>query len=394
MRVLLGVCASISAFKSPWIVRELQRLGAEVRVVMTPDAAQFVTPLALQNVSRHHVIVHPFEPQHQQDGSWHVHWARWADVALVAPCSANTLAKLAHGLADTALTLVLLSLPRETPLRLAPAMDPDLWLHPATQRNLRRLQDDGALVLPPEEGELASGLVGPGRLTEPVTLARWALAGSLRGRRVLVTAGPTREPIDAVRYISNHSTGKMGYAVAAEARARGAEVILVSGPVSLAAPAGVKLVQVESAAQMLAACQQHYGDCDVVIKSAAVADFTPMLVSEGKLKKEQLGEDWSVAMQRTADILAWLGENKKPGQVLVGFALETDNAEGNARSKLERKKCDMVVLNLANRPDSGFAGERNTITLVTADGARILEPMSKRECARHLWDAIEERLKV
>lgn len=394
MRVLLGVCASISAFKTPWIVRELQRLGAEVRVVMTPDAAQFVTPLALQNVSRHPVIVDPFASEHQQDGSWHVHLARWADLALIAPCSANTLAKLAHGLADTALCLAVLSLPRGTPLRLAPAMDPDLWWHPATQRNLQQLQEDGALVLPPEEGELASGLIGPGRLTEPVTLARWALqgGGSLRGKRVLVTAGPTREPIDAVRYLSNHSTGKMGYAVAAEARARGAEVVLVSGPVQLAAPSGVTLVQVETAAQMLAACQEHYDSCHAIVKSAAVADFTPMLVSQGKLKKEQLGDDWTIALQRTGDILAWLGQHKKPGQILVGFALETDAPEQNARAKLERKNCDLVVLNQANRPDSGFAGERNTITLLHADGSQAFEPMSKRDCARRIWDAIEDRL--
>ena len=393
MRVILGVCGSISAYKAPWIVRELQRLGAEVRVVMTPDAVQFVSPLSLHNVCRHPVIVDPYAPEHQHDGSWHVHWARWAQLVLVAPCSANTLAKLAVGLADNALALVVLSLPQGTPLRLAPAMDPDLWLHPATQRNARRLIEDGALLLVPERGELASGLVGPGRLAEPLELARWALGqGSLRGRKVMITAGPTREAVDAVRYLSNHSTGKMGYAVAAEAQARGAEVVLISGPVALPVPAGVTLVRVDSAEEMLSACQQHYSACDILIKSAAVADFTPMLVSAGKLKKEQLGEDWSIALRRTPDILAWLGEHKRADQFLVGFALETDHAEENAKAKLERKKCDLVVLNRANQPNSGFAGDLNTITLVSQQGLTALEPMSKRECARHLWGAIEAKI--
>ena len=390
MKILLGVCASISAYKAPWIVRELRRLGAEVRVVMTPDSAQFVTPLTLQNVSLHPVIVDPYAAQHQQDGSWHVHWAAWADRVRVAPCSANTLAKLAHGVADNALALLLLSLPRSTPVRLAPAMDPDLWLHPATQRNVRQLQEDGVLLLPPEEGEMASGLTGPGRLAEPLQIARWAMrAGSLSGKRVMITAGPTREAVDAVRFLSNHSTGKMGYAIAAEARARGAEVVLISGPVSLPAPAGVTRITVESAADMLAACQLHASDCQVIVKSAAVADFAPTQVSANKLKKEQLGENWSMALTRTPDILAWLGEHKRPGQVLVGFALETDNAEENARAKLTRKRCDLIVLNRANQPDSGFAGDRNTMTLIGPDTQQALKPMSKRECARCLWDAIE-----
>ena len=389
MNILLGICGSISAYKTPWIARELLRLGAQVRVVMTPEATRFVTPLVLQNITRHPVVVDSFDPTHQENGSWHVHWARWAEQALVAPCSATTLAKLAHGIGDNALTLALLSLPRATPLRLAPAMDPDLWLHPATQRNLRRLQEDGALILPPEEGELASGLIGPGRLAEPLQIAHWVLNPSLKGRCVLISAGPTREPIDGVRYISNYSSGKMGYALAAEAQARGAEVILVSGPVSLPAPAGVQLIQIETAQQMLEAFQHHYERADVLIKSAAVADFSPRLVAEGKLKKEQLGQDWSIALQKTPDVLAWLGQHKKPGQYLVGFALEIQNAEANARAKLERKNCDLVVLNEANRPDSGFGGDNNTITLIAPNLCESLPPLSKRQCAQKLWDYIE-----
>lgn len=389
MNILLGICGSISAYKTPWLARELIRLGAQVRVIMTPEATRFVTPLVLQNISKHPVVFEAFDPQHQESGSWHVHWARWADQALVAPCSATTLSKLAHGVADNALTLALLSLPRTTPLRLAPAMDPDMWLHPATQRNVRRLEADGALILPPEEGELASGLVGPGRLAEPLQIAHWTLKPSLKGKKVLISAGPTREPIDGVRYISNHSTGKMGYAIAAEAVARGAEVILVSGPVALPAPAGVELVPIETAQQMLEAFQQHYQAADVIIKSAAVADFTPVQVATGKLKKEQLGQDWSIALQKTPDVLAWLGQHKRPGQYLVGFALEIQNAEENARAKLERKNCDLVVLNQANQPDSGFGGDNNTITLLGPSLREAWPVLSKRQCAQRLWDHIE-----
>lgn len=392
MKVLLGVCGSISAYKSPWIVRELQRQGAEVRVVMTPSAARFVTPLALQNVSQSPVIQDAFDPLYQSQGSWHIHWAHWADRVLVAPCSANTMARLASGQADTALTLVLLSLPRSTPLLLAPAMDPDLWNHPATQRNLTQLQADGVRVMPPEEGEMASGLTGIGRLAEPLTIARWATGSqgtSLQGRRVLITAGPTREAIDAVRFLSNHSTGKMGYALAAEASARGAEVVLISGPVALTPPPGVHLVKVESAQEMLAACQAHFDGCDFVIKAAAVADFSPAQVSSGKVKKEHIGTEWSLSLQRTPDILAWLGQHKRPGQVLVGFALETDQPEENARRKLQSKHCDLVVLNRANQADSGFGGDNNTITLISAEHSLALPALSKSQCAVRLWDYLE-----
>ncbi|MCW5872803.1 MAG: bifunctional phosphopantothenoylcysteine decarboxylase/phosphopantothenate--cysteine ligase CoaBC, partial [Candidatus Eremiobacteraeota bacterium] len=377
MKVLMGICGSISAYKAPWIARELIRSGAEVRVIMTPDACRFVTPLVMQNISQNPVVIEAFDTEHQEKGSWHVHWARWAEQVLVAPCSATTLAKLAHGIADNALTLALLSLAKETPLRLCPAMDPDMWHHPATRRNLAILQADGALILPPEEGELASGLRGAGRLPEPLQIAEWVFAKrSLSGKTVLITAGPTREPIDGVRYISNHSSGKMGFAIAAEAQARGARVVLVSGPVSLAAPPGVELVRVETARQMLETCQQHYEKADVIIKSAAVADFTPARVAVGKLKKEQLGQNWTMALEKTGDILSWLGRHKRPGQYLVGFALEIQNAEANARAKLERKNCDLVVLNEANQPDSGFGGDNNTITLIGPDLRQPWPPLS------------------
>lgn len=393
-KVLFGVCGSISAYKAPWIVRELIRLGASVRVVMTPSAAQFVSPLVLQNLSRHPVAVESFAENQQQDGSWHVHWARWCDLALVAPCSASTLARLQSGLADNALALCLLSLPAATPLKLAPAMDPDMWLHPSTRRNVAVLRDSGVDILEPATGELASGLEGPGRLPEPVELANWALrSGSWRGRKVLVTAGPTREPIDAVRFLSNHSTGKMGYALAAEAHRRGARVVLVSGPVALPAPPGVERIAVESAADMLQACVSHHADSDVIFKAAAVADFTPATVAAGKLKKEQLGAEWALAMSRTQDILGWLGQHKPAGQFLVGFALETDNPEENARRKLEAKHCDMVVLNRAGQPNSGFGGDRNTVTLVEPVGSIALPTASKTECARAILDAVEARLR-
>ncbi|MBS2034734.1 bifunctional phosphopantothenoylcysteine decarboxylase/phosphopantothenate--cysteine ligase CoaBC [bacterium] len=392
MKVLFGICGSISAYKAPWIARELIRLGAEVRVIMTPDATRFVTPLVMQNISKHAVVTEAFAPEHQENGSWHVHWARWADLALVAPCSATTLAKMASGQADNALTLALLSLPRSTPLRLAPAMDPDMWLHPSVQRNLQQLEQDGALILPPQEGELASGLVGPGRLAEPLHIAEWALRPSLKGKTVLITAGPTREPIDGVRFISNHSSGKMGYAIAAEASSRGARVLLISGPVSIAAPSGVEILRVETAREMFAACQQHFSQADILIKSAAVADFTPARVATGKLKKDQLGQDWSIQLEKTNDILQWLGQNKRAEQYLVGFALEIQDAEQNARAKLQRKNCDLVVLNQANQPDSGFGGDNNTITLIGPELKQAWPPLSKQACARRLWDFIEGSL--
>jgi len=392
MRILLGICGSISAYKAPWIVRELIRRGAQVKVVMTPTAGQFVAPLALQNVSQNPVIVDSFDSQHQQDGSWHVHLARWCDRALVAPCSATTMAKLASGLADSALALVLLSLPRQTPLYLAPAMDPDLWLHPSTQRNALLLQNDGAQLLSPAEGQLASGLYGPGRLAEPVELADWICRPSLRGIHALITAGPTYERIDTVRFLGNDSSGKMGYALATEAAQRGAEVTLVSGPVALPAPLGVRLIQVESAQQMLQACQQYASQAQVIVKSAAVADFRPVQVRAGKLKKEEVGDSWSLELQRNPDILSWLGEHKQAGQLLVGFALETQDGENNARKKLLTKKCDLIVLNQAGKPNSGFGGDLNTITLISAQDSLQLPTMSKRQCAARIWDHLENTM--
>lgn len=392
VRVLLGVCGSISAYKAPWIVRELRRRGAQVRVVMTPSATEFVTPLTLQNVSQHPVALDSFAPDQQQDGSWHVHWARWCDLALVAPCSASTMARLTQGLADNALALCLLSLPRETPLKLAPAMDPDMWDHPAVRRNVKQLLQDGAEVLEPESGELASGLIGTGRLPEPERVADWALGGrSWSGLTVMITAGPTREPIDAVRFLSNHSTGKMGFALAAEARRRGARVLLISGPVHLPTPPGAERINVDSAAEMAEACRRLAPEAHVLIKSAAVADFTPVAASPGKLKKEKLGKAWALEMTRTPDILAWLGQHKRPDQFLVGFALETDDAEENARRKLETKRCDLVVLNRAGAPDSGFGGDRNTITLVTPDGNTAFPAAGKAECARQILDEVSRR---
>jgi phosphopantothenoylcysteine decarboxylase/phosphopantothenate--cysteine ligase len=392
MKILLGVCGSVSAYKAPWIVRELRRAGAEVKVVLTESATQFVTPLALQNTSQNPVIVRPFAESIQSAGSWHVELAHWCDLALVAPCSANTLAKLAHGLADTALSLVLLSFPHSKPIKLAPAMDPDLWLHPATRRNVALLEQDGVEILSPEVGEMASGMVGPGRLAEPVAIVDWALKRPWKGKKVLVTAGPTRERIDAVRFLSNDSSGKMGFAIAAEAAAQGARVVLVTGPVALSTPTGVERIGVESAAEMLTACQAHYADCDLIIKAAAVADFTPRRVAQNKLKKEDLGSAWSLEMDKTADILAWLGAHKKAGQTLVGFALETDQGLTHARRKLEGKNCDFVVLNLANQPDSGFSGDNNTISLLSAHHQWDWPAQSKRSCARELLKQLHQEI--
>lgn len=400
MKILLGICGSIAAYKAPLLARELIKRGAQVRVVMTPSAAKFVQPLVLQNLTRHSVAVEMFDESTQNDGSWHIHLARWCDAMLIAPCSAATLGKIAHGISDTALTLVALALSPKTPLLVAPAMDTEMWIHPATQRNVEIVQRYNVTIIPPAEGELASGFQGVGRLPEIAVLADAVLVSfsqtpfqqeseqSLHGKTVLLTAGPTVERIDDVRFISNHSSGKMGYALAREAARRGAKVVLVSGPVTLAAPDGIERVSVESAQQMYEAVMARRGEADILILAAAVADFTPAAPHTGKIKKATLGTTMTLELTQTQDILASLGKLKQPHQTLIGFALEAAEHEENARKKLVAKNCDMIVLNAANTVDSGFGGDRNTITLLSAHGGtQVFPPMSKEECARKILDA-------
>lgn len=417
MNIILGVTGSISAYKAPWLVRDLRRAGHDVRVVMSPSATQFVAPLALEATSLHPVIIDPYDPSIQDRGSWHVHLARWADLMLIAPCSATTLARLANAMCDTALMTVACSLPVDTPLVVAPAMDTDMWDHPGTRRNVDRIRHDGAIVIPPATGDLASGLQGAGRLPELDTIVRIvqehapdadvrhdvdpdadapqaqdttsAIAPDRRlaGKRMTITAGPTHEAIDDVRFIGNHASGKMGIALAEAARDRGALVTLVLGPSPLPAPLGVETIHVTSAQEMFDAVMAR--DADVAIMAAAVADYRPVHRVDGKMKKTDAGETWTLELTRTPDILATIGARKRTGQIVVGFALESTDVEAYATQKLHAKQADMIVANRAGGARSGFGTDDNTITLIRRDTPpQAFEPMSKRACADVILDAI------
>lgn len=394
--LLLGVTGSIAAYKAAELVRLCKKAGAEVQVLMTPDAARFIPPLTLGTLSEREVLVEIF-PENEE-GSWtkHVNLGLWADLFVVAPATAQTLAKLAYGFCDTMLTATALA--SRCPLLVAPAMDHDMYLHPATQANLERLRSFGVEVMEPGYGELASGLVGHGRMPEPEAIvarlteklveidASAERKGQLTGKRVLVTAGPTREPIDPVRLITNPSTGTMGYALAAAAHARGADVILVSGPTNLATPTGVTRIDVTTAEDMNAAVQQH-ADVDFVFMVAAVADYTPIETAPSKIKKDE--GDLTLRLRRTPDILATLGKNKHNGQVLVGFAMETDDVLANAQRKLEKKNLDWIVLNNLHEQGAGFGNGTNRVTLLRRDGHREdLPVLPKRAVAEAILDRV------
>ncbi len=374
--ILLGVTGGIAAYKAAYLVRELVKAGAEVQVVMTPAATEFITPLTLSVLSRREVVVEMFASSPEVPTvQWtrHIELGLWADVMLVAPASANTIAKMAHGLADNFLTTLVLAL--RCPLIVAPAMDMDMYAHEATQRNIARLREQGCWIIEPESGELASGLSGPGRLPEVEVLLehlRAVLAHAwldLEGRRVLVTAGPTQEPIDPVRYVGNRSSGKMGFALAAAAAQRGAEVTLIAGPVVLATPRNVRRVDVGTAREMEQAVLEAFAESDALVMAAAVADFAPALPAERKIKRDQIaGDTWSLELTRNPDILGAAGQRKET-QVLVGFALETDDGEEHARQKLAAKHCDLIVLNSAVAEGAGFGTDTNIVTIIAADGS-------------------------
>ncbi|MCX7906674.1 MAG: bifunctional phosphopantothenoylcysteine decarboxylase/phosphopantothenate--cysteine ligase CoaBC [Bacteroidetes bacterium] len=397
-RVVLGVTGSIAAYKAAELVRLLKRQGLQVRVLMTPTATRFISPLTLGTLAESQVLIELFPPHETGlEGSWtqHVHLGRWAQLIVVAPLTATTAAKLAWGMADSMLTATLLS--ARCPVLLCPAMDEDMYRHPATQANLERLRAYGYVIMEPEYGPLASGLEGWGRMPEPEAIVarmqelaevnlRW------QGRRVLVTAGPTVEPIDAVRFISNFSSGKMGFALAEQAARRGAEVVLITGPVYLPTPAGVRRIDVRTAEEMLRAVQAE-SEADVVIMSAAVADFAPAHPKPGKIKKAQHTGGLQLRLRPTPDILEWLGRHKRPGQLLVGFALETQNGEAYARDKLLRKNLDMIVLNNPHEPGAGFGHDTNRVTVFFTDGrTRILPLQPKRALAAELLDLIASEL--
>jgi phosphopantothenoylcysteine decarboxylase/phosphopantothenate--cysteine ligase len=397
-KVLLGVTGGIAAFKAPLLVRALVKSGAQVQVVMTRSAHDFVTPLALSTVSGRPALTELIErndPAAPPYATWndHVHLARWADVMLIAPATANTLARMAQGLCDDLLLACYLS--AEAPVFVAPAMDLEMYRDPATQANLDVLRSRGVRTIGPDHGELASGLSGEGRMTEPDAIVGALIDALLKpsklaGKRILISAGPTQEAIDPVRYIGNRSTGKMGFALAEEAAARGAHVQLVAGPVALRTDdPGITRTDVISAREMANACKARFPHCDVAIMSAAVADWRPAQVAAQKLKK---GTGLpTLALEATEDILAWMGANKGPAQTLVGFALETHDEESQAHGKLQRKNLDLVVMNSLNTPGAGFGHDTNQVTLIGRDKNIVRLPLqSKTEVARAILDRLEE----
>ncbi len=392
-KILLGVCGSIAAYKSVVLLRLLQKQGAEVRVVMTPSAERFVGKLSFSTLTGH-----PVYSDYSEEGSWnnHVELSQWPDLYLIAPATAKTLAQLAMGMAETIVAGIFLSTDR--PVWIAPAMDGHMWDHPATQHNVAALQSYGCTILPPEYGPLASGMEGVGRMREPEAIVEelmdyFRVAGSWKGRRVLITAGPTREYIDPVRFLSNPSTGTMGMAVAAAAAKRGAHVDLVLGPVSpTALPPRVKVHRVVSAQQMADTVLQLYDDSvDIAILTAAVSDYTPRRRAPQKLKKSDKG--WNLELVPTVDIARTLGARKKPHQVLVGFALETDRAVEHARRKLQTKNLDAIVVNSLEDQGAGFGTTTNKVTILWKDGKQISFPLApKRRVAEWILDQVEHLL--
>jgi phosphopantothenoylcysteine decarboxylase / phosphopantothenate---cysteine ligase len=391
-KILLGVTGSIAAYKSLLLVRLLIKEGAFVKVIQTPAARDFVTPLSLATLSRNPVLSDLFMAD-----TWanHVELGRSADVLVVAPLSCNTLAKMAAGICDNLLMATYLS--AGCPVFLAPAMDEDMWRHPATQANLQRVQSFGNKIIPVGKGELASGLFGDGRMAEPETILEHLLAeldgkGALNGRKALVTAGPTHEAIDPVRFIGNHSSGKMGIAIARELAARGASVHLVLGPSPLGSDlSGVTVQRVVSAAEMLKACVDQFADADIAILSAAVADYTPAITETEKIKKTE--DRLALELTRTKDILKTLGGLKKKGQLVVGFALETSGGRDYALGKLQSKNADLIVLNSLSDEGAGFGVDTNKITIFGKDGfEKAYEKKPKQQVAEDIVDTVINRL--
>ncbi len=396
-KIILGITGSIAAYKAAYLLRSLVKEGAEVQVIMTPAAKNFITPVTMAALSGKPVLGNFFE---SSDGSWHSHvdLGLWADLMLVAPASANTMGKMVNGIADNLLVTTYLS--AKCPVFVAPAMDLDMYKHPSTQQNINKLKEFGAHIIDPGSGELASGLVGKGRMEEPDRIVEmlqsfWASQRqpeSLAGRKILLTAGPTYEKIDPVRFIGNYSSGKMGYAMAEELAQRGAKVVLVSGPVKLKAQhPNIEVVPTESAAQMYQACLEHFPSCTGAIMAAAVADFTPSLTDTQKIKRK--GVSIALELQPTKDIASALGEMKNSAQFLVGFALETHDALENAQMKLRKKNLDFIVLNSLEDEGAGFMTDTNKITIIDRYNNKTLYPLKeKSEVAKDIINKIEELL--
>lgn len=387
-KILLGITGSIAAYKTPYIVRLLIKAGAEVKIVMTPSSKDFVSKLTLSTLSRNAVLADLFDEE-----SWanHVMLGRWADVMLIAPLSCNTLAKMANGQCDNLLLAAYFS--ATCPVVVAPAMDEDMWNHPATKSNISKLELFGNTIIPVEKGELASGLFGDGRMAEPEQIVQhltdtFFLPKPLAGKKALVSAGPTYEPIDPVRFIGNHSSGKMGIAIARELHQRGAEVTLVSGPVQgeVTIP-GITIMNVKTAEEMFDICNDKFDGADIAVMAAAVADYTPVSPAKEKIKK---GNDTlTIELKKTNDILKSLGKKKKKSQIVVGFALETTNEKNNAIKKLEEKNADLIVLNSLNDQGAGFGFDTNKVTIFSKKGEEFkFEQKAKSVVAKDIVDTI------
>lgn len=388
--IIVGICAGISAYKSAELVRLLCKHNFSVRVIMTESALQFISPLTFEALSGHRVYVHLFDPQHASAMD-HIELARWADTLLIAPATADILARLSCGIADDLLTT--LSLATTAPIIVAPAMNQQMWLHPATQDNIKCLEQREIIVIGPDCGNQACGDIGPGRMTEPQQIVEQLIAAStagdvLAGRRVLITAGPTREPIDPVRYISNHSSGKMGYALARAASIAGAEVTLVSGPVTIPPPEATRVIQIQTAVQMYDAVMEHISGQNIFIGCAAVSDYTPKQVSSSKLKKHS--DVLTVVLDRTKDILNAVTTHH-PGVFSVGFAAETNDLKNYAQAKLENKRLDMIIANQVGLADRGFESNDNAVLALWNKGQQAFSLRSKKQLAIDIIKLIVQR---
>lgn len=391
-KIVLGITGSIAAYKSCLLIREFIKQGAEVQVVITPAGKEFITPITLSALTHKPVISEFFS---QRDGTWnsHVDLGLWADAMVIAPCTASTIGKMAHGVADNMLITAYLSM--KAPVFIAPAMDLDMYRHPSTQANLRTLQSYGNHIVEPASGFLASGLEGKGRMEEPAVIAKYISnyfekaekTSALAGKRVLITAGPTYEKIDPVRFIGNYSSGKMGFAIAEECRKRGADVTIVAGPVSLKTPEGVKRIDVESCEDMYNAATSTFATSDVAILSAAVADFRPADVADKKIKRGD--DDMVIRLCPTHDIAAALGKAKTDRQTIVAFALETNDEETNAQRKLEKKNADFIVLNSLQNKGTCFRTDDNQIEIISRVDKKNYPKCSKAATAVYIVDELE-----
>ena len=392
-KIVLGITGSIAAYKACLIIRELVKAGAEVQVVITPAGKEFITPITLSALTQKPVISEFFS---QRDGTWHSHvkLGLWADVMLIAPCTASTLGKMANGVADNMLVTTYLSM--KAPVFIAPAMDLDMYQHPTTQQNMERLRSFGNHIIEPQSGFLASGLEGKGRMEEPENIVNYLdqffEPQDLQGKKVMITAGPTYEKIDPVRFIGNYSSGKMGFALAEECARRGAEVTLIAGPVHIQSPivsSQCRLVRVESCEEMYQAATKAFPEQDAAILCAAVADFRPETVAEQKIKRQ--GDDLVIRLKPNPDIAAQLGKMKRQ-QVLVGFALETNDEQVNAQKKLDKKNLDFIVLNSLRNEGTCFRSDENQISIISRDGQQDFERKLKAEVARDIIDELARRL--